>query len=56
MGSINAEYGPDANYGARTDPYTALSTGVGTEYCGEWEGIGPEYFGFEAMWRITRVR
>ncbi len=56
MGSIVAEYEPDANYGARSDAYHAKSIGVGTEYCGEWEGIGPEYFGFEAWWRITRVR
>ena len=56
MGSIVAEYGPDANYGDRSDAYRSRSSGVGTEYCGEWEGIGPTYFGFEAWWRITRVR
>jgi hypothetical protein len=56
MGSIAAEYGPDANYGDRSDEYSSRSSGVGTEYCGEWEGIGPTYFGFEAWWRITRVR
>jgi hypothetical protein len=56
MGSILAEYGPDANYGGRSDAYRSRSSGVGTEYCGQWEGIGPEYFGFEAWWRVTRVR
>ena len=56
MGRIGAEYGPDANYGDRSDEYSSRSSGVGTEYCGEWEGIGPTYFGFEAWWRITRLR
>jgi hypothetical protein len=56
MGSVVAVYGPDANYGGRADTYSSRSSGVGTQHCGEWEGLGPEYFGFEAWWRITRVR
>jgi hypothetical protein len=56
MGLITTDYGPDDNYGGRSDQYHAYSTGLGTEECAEWEPIGPEYFGFDAWWRITRVR
>ena len=55
MGRIFAEYGPGANYGDRSDEYSSRSSGVATEECVEVEPVGPDYFGFEAWWRITRV-
>jgi hypothetical protein len=55
MGRIEVEYGPDVNYGHSDQVYTVLSSGEGTEECDALEPLGPEYFGFEAQWRITRV-
>ena len=55
MGHIEATYRPSANYGARPDVYNEWSTGPGTTECDAWEPFGPEYFGFEAWWRITRL-
>jgi hypothetical protein len=52
LGSVYGEYGPDANYGHRGDPYRYESPNQG---CDEGEPIGWDYFGFHAWWRITRV-
>jgi hypothetical protein len=55
MGRIEMEYGPDVNYGHRDEAHSARSSGPGAYECEQSEPIGPEYFGFGARWRITRV-
>jgi hypothetical protein len=55
MGRIEREYGPAANYGHSDGAYDDWSSGPGTVECEQAEPIGPEYFGFQAWWRITRV-
>ncbi|MBI9046649.1 MAG: thrombospondin type 3 repeat-containing protein [Anaerolineaceae bacterium] len=55
MGYINANYGPEENYGHREDSYHADSTGPGTETCNEGTHVGWDYFGFRGWWKITRL-
>jgi hypothetical protein len=52
LGHINAEYGPDVNYGHTDQVYRNESPDQG---CDEAAPVGWDYFGFEAWWRITRV-
>jgi hypothetical protein len=55
MGRIEMEYGSDVNYGHSDEAHGARSSGPGAYECEQSEPIGPEYFGFGAQWRITRV-
>jgi len=52
LGRINAEYGPDVNYGHRDQVYRDQSPDQG---CDEAAPISWDYFGMELWWRITRV-
>jgi hypothetical protein len=56
MGEISVQYGLAENWGDGSDAHHARSVGIGTTECNEWEPIGPVFFGFEAWWRITRLR
>jgi hypothetical protein len=52
LGRIDAEYGPDVNYGHRDEVYRGQSDNQG---CDEAAPISWDYFGMEMWWRITRV-
>jgi len=52
LGRIDAEYGPDVNYGHSDEIHREQSPNQG---CDEAAPISWDYFGMELWWRITRV-